>query len=214
MDIFLSSLALAVLSPVFLVLALLIRKDGGPVLFRQERVGQGGKVFRVLKFRSMIPGGDRMGAQVTAKNDGRITAIGRFLRKTKLDELPELWNVIRGELALVGPRPEARRYVDMKDPLWQKVLEARPGITDPVTLKLRNEEELLARVEGSPEEFYLKVLQPLKLKGYIEYLENRSLWADIRILWKSALAVIFPSRTPPPTLNELYRSAEQGPSND
>ena len=151
---------------------------------------------------------------MTAKNDGRITAIGRFLRKTKLDELPELWNVVRGDMALVGPRPEVPRYVDIKDPRWQKVLKARPGITDPVTLRLRNEEELLARVEGSPEEFYLKVLQPIKLKGYIEYLENRSLWADMKILWKSALAVILPGRTPPPSLNELYRSAEQGPSND
>ena len=164
-----------------------------------------------MKFRSMVPGGDRMGAQVTAKNDGRITTVGRFLRKTKLDELPELWNVVRGDMALVGPRPEVPGYVDIKDPLWQKVLEVRPGITDPVTLKLRNEEELLARVEGSPEEFYLKVLQPLKLKGYIEYMENRSLWADIKILWKSALAVILPSRTPPPSLNELYRSASKVP---
>jgi lipopolysaccharide/colanic/teichoic acid biosynthesis glycosyltransferase len=206
-------LGLFVLSPLLLLAMSAVKfSSKGPIFFKQERVGLKGQSFTFYKLRSMRM--ENQGPQVTAKDDSRITWAGRIIRKTKLDELPELWNVVRGDLALVGPRPEVPRYVDLKNPLWQKVLVCRPGITDPVTLTLRNEEELLAQVEGNQEDFYLKVLQPLKLKGYIEYLENRSAWADIKILWKSALAVILPSRTPPPTLNELYRSAGQNPSKD
>jgi lipopolysaccharide/colanic/teichoic acid biosynthesis glycosyltransferase len=208
LDLTLSSLALIILSPFFLVLAMLIRKDGGPVLFRQERVGQGGEIFRLLKFRSMIPGGERMGAQVTAKNDSRITRVGRLLRKTKMDELPELWNVVRGDLSLVGPRPEVPRYVDLDNPMWKAVLNVEPGITDPVTLWLRNEEELLAGVKGDQERFYQEVLQPVKLKKYKEYLDNRSAWTDLKVLVDSVLAVLLPGRTPPPTSFELEKTIE------
>jgi lipopolysaccharide/colanic/teichoic acid biosynthesis glycosyltransferase len=120
--------------------------------------------------------------------------VGRFLRRSKLDELPQLWNVVRGDMSLVGPRPEVARYVDMQDPVWQRVLRVRPGITDPVTLQLRDEEALLAGVEGDRERFYREELQPEKLRQYAAYLENRSAWADVKVLYKTVLAVLFPGR--------------------
>ena len=195
-------LGLLILAPLFLSILIAIRcSSSGPILFRQKRVGRRGNLFTLLKFRSMVLSDQAL--QVTARGDSRITSIGKFIRKTKLDELPELWNIVKGDLSLVGPRPEVPRYVDLNEPLWQRTLAVRPGLTDPVTLKLRNEEELLAQVEGNPEGFYLNILQPLKLKGYIEYLENRSAWTDVEILWKSVLAVILPRRTPPPGLDKL-----------
>jgi lipopolysaccharide/colanic/teichoic acid biosynthesis glycosyltransferase len=128
------------------------------------------------------------------------------LRKTKVDELPELWNVLKGDLSLVGPRPEVPSYVDMENPLWKRVLQVRPGITDPVTLKLRNEEVFLAQVEGDREEYYLKVLQPYKLQGYLEYLSKRSSWTDVNILFQTAVAVIFPRAAPLPSSAEIEQT--------
>ena len=133
----------------------------------------------------------------------RITRVGRLLRKSKLDELPELWNVARGDLSLVGPRPEVPRYVDLNNPLWRRVLEARPGITDPVTLRLRNEEELLAGCKGDPEQFYLNTLQPYKLHGYVTYLRQRSWRTDVGVLLGTLLAVVFPAQAPPPGMGEI-----------
>ena len=195
------------LLPVLSLCAIGVRfSSPGPVLFRQERVGQGGRPFRLLKFRSMRV--NVGGAQVTAHGDARITGVGRFLRKTKLDELPELWNVVRGELSLVGPRAEVPKYVDASDSLWQKVLQAKPGITDPVTLRLRNEEELIAAGGGDPEVFYREFLQPLKLQGYVRYLERRTVWSDLGVLIRTVLAVVMPSKAPPPTLEDLKKGAE------
>jgi len=178
---------LVVSSPFLFLGAILIRATSpGPVLFRQKRMGRYGKPFELIKFRSMRVDND--GAQVTAKGDARITRIGRLLRKTKLDEMPELWNVVRGELSLVGPRPEVARYVDLDNPLWQKVLEARPGITDPVTLTLRNEEELLGE-QANPEAFYVKTLQPYKLEGYVTYLQKRTWKTDVGVLLGTLSAI-------------------------
>lgn len=192
---------LVVSSPcLFLGAVLICATSPGPILFRQKRMGRYGKPFELIKFRSMRVDND--GAQVTAKGDARITPVGRLLRKSKLDELPELWNVVRGELSLVGPRPEVPRYVNLDDPLWQKVLEFRPGITDPVTLKLRNEEELLAQ-QRDPETFYAGTLQPYKLRGYVSYLECRTVWSDVRILLDTLMAVVVSSRTPPPSISEI-----------
>jgi lipopolysaccharide/colanic/teichoic acid biosynthesis glycosyltransferase len=146
------------------------------------------------------------GSQVTAANDSRITWIGRILRKTKIDELPELWNVLKGDLSLVGPRPEVPRYVDLENPLWQRVLQARPGLTDPVTLKLRNEELLLAQVEGDREDYYLKVLQPYKLRGYLDYLSKRSSWSDVRILLQTFVAIVLPRTAPLPNNSEIEQT--------
>lgn len=172
----------------------------GPALFRQKRVGRGGKLFTLLKLRTMSMNSG--GPQVTAKGDSRITPLGRLLRKTKIDELPELWNVVRGDLALVGPRPESPKYVDLGDPLWKRVLEARPGITDPVTLQLRNEEELLAAFEF-PESFYTTKLQRYKLMGYAEYLRDRTWRSDVEVLVRTVTAVLSPGRVPPPSVREI-----------
>jgi lipopolysaccharide/colanic/teichoic acid biosynthesis glycosyltransferase len=143
------------------------------------------------------------GPQVTAGDDPRITTVGRFLRKTKIDELPELWNIFKGDMSLIGPRPEVPRYVDLEDPMWRRVLEARPGLTDPMTLRLRNEEELMAQVPGDREKFYIEALAPYKLNGYLDYLQTRSWLTDIQVILRTIVAVILPSKAPPPTLEEI-----------
>jgi lipopolysaccharide/colanic/teichoic acid biosynthesis glycosyltransferase len=143
------------------------------------------------------------GPQVTAKGDSRVTLIGRLLRRSKFDELPELWNVVWGDLSLVGPRPEVPEYVDIDNPLWRKLLETRPGITDPVTLRLRNEEQLLQAFQGDLECFYLNTLQPYKLSGYAEYLHGRTWQTDVRALCQSALAIMFPAKSSTPTIEEI-----------
>lgn len=172
----------------------------GPALFRQKRVGRGDKLFTLLKLRTMSMNAG--GPQVTARGDPRITPLGRLLRETKIDELPELWNIVLGDLSLVGPRPESPRYVDIGDPLWRRVLEARPGITDPVTLELRNEEELLAAFE-CPESFYTTVLQKYKLIGYADYLRDRTWRTDARVLVRTLSAVLRPGKVPPPTVQVI-----------
>jgi lipopolysaccharide/colanic/teichoic acid biosynthesis glycosyltransferase len=162
--------------------------SSGGALFRQKRVGLNGRTFTLFKLRTMYAAND--GPEVTNGNDERITRAGRVLRQSKLDELPTLWNVLRGDMSFVGPRPEVPRYVNLGDPTWQIVLAARPGITDPVTLSLRNEEELLAQVNGDAEQFYLNDLQPLKLKGYLAYLHERNWRTDLRILCRTIVAVV------------------------
>ena len=164
--------------------------SGRPVFFRQQRVGQHGETFNLYKLRTMTPSAG--GPQITSNGDSRITRLGRFLRHTKLDELPTLWNVVRGDMSLVGPRPEVPRFVQLADPIWQKVLAVRPGITDPVTLRLRSESELLAQIEGDTEEYYAKELQPAKLKGYVAYLEARTWGTDLKVLLQTLAAVVVP----------------------
>jgi len=181
---------LVVLMPLLILVALVIAVNSGrPVLFSQVRAGRNGIPFVLYKFRTMHRWNS--GPLVTSRNDVRVTRVGRFLRKTKLDELPELWNVLRGDMSLVGPRPEVPRYVDMKHPLWQLVLKARPGITDPTTLSLRNEESLLSQVNGDRERFYMEVLLPFKLRGYLKYLRIRTIGTDVGVLWRTVIAVIF-----------------------
>jgi len=188
-EVVLALVGLAAASPVIALAALAVKlTSAGPVLFRQERVGRGGRPFTLLKLRTMTHGTG--GLQVTAGDDRRITAVGRLLRGTKLDELPELWNVLRGEMSFVGPRPEVSRYVDLDDPRWQEVLRARPGITDPVTLTLRDEESVLAAVVGDRDRFYREVLQPYKLEGYVTYQRRRTPWSDLGVLVRTALAVL------------------------
>jgi len=177
----------------------------GPVIFRQKRMGRKGRPFTMYKLRTMRAANS--GPQVTAGDDVRVTPVGKVLRKTKLDELPELWNVLKGDMSLIGPRPEVPRYVDLDDPMWRLVLEARPGITDPMTLRLRNEEALLVEVKGDRERFYLEALLPFKLKGYLNYLQTRSWRSDLKVLWQTAVAVAFPNKTPLPTLEEIQSCA-------
>lgn len=198
----LAGLGLVVCLPVLGAVAVAVRATSpGPVLFRQRRVGRGGREFPLLKFRTMLVNRDSL--QVTARGDPRITPLGRWLRLLKLDELPELWNVVRGDMSLVGPRPEVPGYVDLANPLWRAVLQARPGITDPVTLRLRNEEDLMAAAPGDRERFYLETLQIYKLVGYLDYMRRRSFLADVSVILRTLLAVIVPSSAPPPSLEEV-----------
>ncbi len=192
-------LGLAVASPILLVVAGLVAATSpGPVLFRQQRVGQGGRPFTLLKLRTMRVAPE--GSQLTASGDARITPVGRWLRRFKLDEIPQLWNVVRGDMSLVGPRPEVPRYVD-ESPLWRQVLSVRPGLTDPVTLRLRDEEALLAGVEDA-ESFYRERLLPWKLRGYLDYLERRSWVTDLGVLGATALAVLGRRRTALPEIEK------------
>ena len=178
--------------------------SGSPVIFRQQRIGRRGIPFLLYKLRTMKVVHDT-DLQVTAGGDSRVLPVGRFLRRTKMDELPELWNVLKGDISLVGPRPEVPRYVDMSNPLWKVVLEARPGITDQTTLWLRNEETLLASVDADREEFYLKTLQPLKLLSYVSYLRYRSFWRDLTVLLQTCAAVVLPRLSSTPKIEELRK---------
>lgn len=195
----LCALALIVLSPaLFLIAVTVFLESGSPILFSQARVGRNGKLFRLLKFRTMYRG--MRGPSITAKGDSRVTRAGRVLRKLKLDELPQLWHVVRGEMSLVGPRPELPEFVDMSDPIWRRVLAVRPGITDSVSIAYRNEEEMLATVPD-PIRFYEQVLLPEKLKRNLVHLEKRSLWNDVQVLMGTVRCVAFP---------EKFKSDEHG----
>jgi lipopolysaccharide/colanic/teichoic acid biosynthesis glycosyltransferase len=190
----LSLLGLIALSPLIVAALLAVRlSSAGPVFFVQQRVGRNGRLFPLFKLRSMRA--NAAGPGVTGKGDPRITAVGAVLRKSKLDELPQLWNVVRGDMSLVGPRPEVPKYADAADPRWARVLAVRPGITDPLTVRLRDEESLMPPGEAERERFYVEVLQPMKLAGYIEYLERRSPWADVGVIFATLGAILRPART-------------------
>jgi lipopolysaccharide/colanic/teichoic acid biosynthesis glycosyltransferase len=198
--------ALVVMSPVMLACAMVIALyDGRPVLFRHVRAGRHATPFTLFKFRTMAVTAD--GPSFTAADDRRVTPVGQLLRRTKLDELPQLWNVLNGDMALVGPRPEALRYVDANAPLWRQVLAVRPGLTDPVTIALRDEQALLERVLDNREEFYLRTLQPFKLRGYVDYLQHRSWRSDIGVLRETVLTILMPARAAAPTLESVKSEA-------
>jgi len=181
-DIMASGLGLLVLSPLLIVVAILIKLTSrGPVLFRHERVGRSFRPFLMYKFRTMVPDAPRLGGPLTSGDDPRITRVGRLLRKTKLDELPQLFNVLRGDMSLVGPRPEVRRYVEMYRQDYQEILKARPGITDLASLKYRHESEVLGRA-ANPEEEYIKNILPEKIRLNKEYLESSSLLYDLGLI--------------------------------
>jgi lipopolysaccharide/colanic/teichoic acid biosynthesis glycosyltransferase len=193
-DAIFSLVGLLLASPLLLAAAATVALTSrGGALFRQKRVGHHGEIFTLYKLRTMR-GADN-GPQVTSGNDARITRAGKFLRQTKLDELPTLWNVLRGDMSFVGPRPEVPRYVKLEDSMWQAVLTVRPGITDPVTLQLRSEEELLAQVKGDAETYYVSELLPLKLKGYVAYLKERSWRTDLKVLVQTVGAVVNPNHS-------------------
>lgn len=183
LDVLASLFGLAVLSPLMFAIALAIKcEDLGPVFFSQARIGRHGHQFTLLKFRSMCTGAERLGPRITVDRDPRITRVGSFLRKYKLDELPQLFNVLKGDMSMVGPRPEVPEYVELyPSELADKVLALRPGITDPMSVQLINEAELLAAAEH-PEEFYRTVLLPKKLAGYCRYAESRSLPRDMWLI--------------------------------
>lgn len=179
-----AAVALLLLSPLLLAAALAVKLDSpGPVFFRQQRVGRGGVPFRIHKFRTMREGVP--GLQITVGDDPRITRVGRWLRRTRIDELPQFIDVLQGTMSLVGPRPEVPRYVDFYPPeLRERVLSVRPGITDPVSLAYADESELLARA-ADPEREYVEVLLPRKLQAAAAYAERATLWTDLGVLLRS-----------------------------
>jgi lipopolysaccharide/colanic/teichoic acid biosynthesis glycosyltransferase len=193
LDLLLAILGLLVLSPLLLVLAMaVLLSSGPPVLFLHVRAGRGGSLFRLYKFRTMRRGSES-GLPITASGDSRVTLVGRFLRATKLDELPQLLNVIKGEMSLVGPRPEVPRYVEAYTTSQRAVLDARPGLTDPATVLFRDEEWLLGRVDGAQREaYYLKEILPRKLAMNLDYLNRASLPYDLLLLLKTARAILIP----------------------
>ena len=186
-DIICSSAGLIVLSPLFLVLAVVIRLDSaGPAFFRQERIGRNFRPFMIYKFRTMQAGSDRQGAPITVAGDGRVTRVGRSLRRYKLDELPQLINVLRGDMSLVGPRPEIRKYVELYRPAYEVLLTVRPGITDSASLEFSDEETVLSR-SGDWEEDYRARILPEKIALSRRYVERQSLASDVKIILKTIL---------------------------
>ena len=183
---------LLLLWPVMAVVALLIavRMPGGPVIFRQQRVGRGGRLFTMVKFRTMTVG--HSGSSVSVAGESRITPLGATLRRLKLDELPELWNVACGDMSLVGPRPDVPGYADMLTGDDRRVLELKPGITGPATLKYRNEEELLALCDD-PVAYNDLVIFPDKVRINLEYLDSRTFAGDIYIILQTVLPGLFPA---------------------
>ena len=190
MDIVLSACALAVLWPLLLLIALAIWiDDPGPVFYRQVRVGKNGKTFRIFKFRSMVMDADKKGLAITVGRDSRITRVGAVLRKTKLDELAQLLNVLLGQMSFVGPRPEVPKYVELYTPYQRQVLLVRPGITDYASIAYRNENDLLAGAPN-PEAMYIEQIMPDKIELNMKYLREISPLADIRLILKTIVAVI------------------------
>jgi len=183
---------LLLLAPLLAVLALLVLwDDGPPVLFSQKRVGRRGKLFCIWKFRTMHAGAP--GSAITASGDHRVTRVGTWLRKFKLDELPQLYNVLKGDMSLIGPRPEVPEYVQLESPLWQAVLQVRPGITDLATLLHRDEEQILG-ASADPAEFYRESVLPAKLRLNLAYLRARSSWRDLNLIFLTLLYSFFPER--------------------
>lgn len=179
-----------VLLPVFFTISIWIKLDSlGPVFFRQVRVGQHGKKFKIFKFRTMIVDAESYGAQITIGQDQRITRSGEFLRKYKLDELPQLINVLTGDMSLVGPRPEVPRYVaEYPAAVRETVLSVPPGITDYASIEYKNENEVLGRA-CDPEKAYIEEVLPIKLKYYIQYVKTRNLWIDFLLIIRTFVAV-------------------------
>ncbi len=191
-DFTVSLASLILLSPFFiLIMAGIIIFDSRPVLFRQMRVGMNGSDFLLNKFRTMRVVREAASGTFDAGDTSRITKIGAFLRKTKLDELPQLWNVFKGDMSLVGPRPEVRKWVDAYPERWANVLTVKPGITDPASIYYRNEEKLLAQADD-PVACYRDQILPHKLDLYEEYVRTRTFWGDIALIFKTIMLVLFP----------------------
>lgn len=189
-DIVASGLGLVALSPLFLVLAVWIKADSrGPVFYRQTRVGRHNRDFRLFKFRSMRPDSDKLGLITVGGRDPRVTRSGYYIRKYKLDEFPQLINVFVGDMSLVGPRPEVRRYVDMYTPEQMRVLDVRPGITSLASIRYRNENDILAAT-SDPERAYIEQVMPDKLAIDLEYVERASLATDIVLIFRTFKEII------------------------
>lgn len=195
-DIAVASIGLVLLSPLLLLLAVAIKVSSpGPVFYRGERIGRYGQPFRIFKFRSMVVDAEKLGGSSSGDDDPRITPIGRFMRKCKLDELPQLINVLLGDMSMVGPRPEVARFVAMYTPEERVILTIRPGITDWASLWNSDEGAILAGAED-PDQAYLELIRPTKIRLQLKYVEERSLRTDMRILVLTVLRLLQKDRIP------------------
>lgn len=189
-DIVVSFIGLLILSPIFLIIAIVIKLNSkGPVFFRQVRVGKDGKEFRIFKFRTMVVDAEKKGMQITVDGDSRITKPGHFLRKSKMDELTQLINVLIGDMSFVGPRPEVPKYVAMYDENQRSILKIRPGITDIASIEYRDENSLLAKSDN-PEETYINEIMPRKIELNVKYIKKMSVIYDIGLIFKTIYKVI------------------------
>lgn len=189
-DIVVSLLGILITSPILLVVSVLIKLTSkGPVFYKQERIGKGEKPFFILKFRTMVVNADQQGLKITVGGDKRITGVGKFLRKSKLDELPQLFNVFAGQMSLVGPRPEVAEYVSLYNDEQRKVLSVRPGITDYASVCFRNENEILAEAEN-PQKEYIEHIMPLKLRYNAKYIEEMSVWTDLKLIFLTLYVIL------------------------
>lgn len=189
-DFILSLVGLVVLAPIFIVLAIWIKTDSkGPVFYKQVRVGQNGIDFGLFKFRSMVVDADKKGLITVGGRDPRITRSGYFIRKYKLDELPQLINVLLGDMSLVGPRPEVRKYVELYTDEQQKVLSVKPGITDYASIEYMDENEILGK-SSDPEKTYIEEIMPEKIKYNMKYINNKSLFEYFKIILLTVLKIV------------------------
>jgi lipopolysaccharide/colanic/teichoic acid biosynthesis glycosyltransferase len=196
-DALIAAIVLIIASPLMLAIAFLIkREDGGPAFYRGRRVGRGGIPFFIFKFRSMVSNAEHLGGTATSDDDMRITSVGRFLRKYKLDELPNMINIVAGDMNLVGPRPEVQKFVDMYTDREREILAVRPGITDWASLWNSDEGAFLAG-SPDPERTYAELLRPTKLKLQLIYVQERSLWTDAKILFYTARKLVDKQFVPP-----------------
>jgi lipopolysaccharide/colanic/teichoic acid biosynthesis glycosyltransferase len=211
LDVAVSATLLLALSPVLVALAVAVKLTSpGSALFRQHRMGKGSRSFAMFKFRTMVVDAHRSGPLVTAAGDSRVTPIGRFLRATKLDEMPQLWNVLKGDMSLVGPRPQTLRYFEHYREDYSRILAVvRPGITDFAAISYRDEEGLLARYGEASEDAYVRLVIPQKLQLYDLYLERMSLWTDFSILLRTAGVIFAPRKAPDSSAQEGSLSPAQ-----
>lgn len=192
-DLIFSFTGLLILSPLLLVTGILIKLDSpGTVFYKQERVGRKFRTFLIYKFRTMVQDADKKGLQITAGGDSRVTRTGRVLRKTKVDELPQLINVLKGEMSFVGPRPEVAKYVDFYHKEYEDILRVRPGITDISSITFRDEEGILA-AQDNPEDYYKFILLPEKMRLASEYIEKASFFYDLKLIVETIIRIIYPS---------------------
>ena len=202
-DVFFAAAGLAATSPLMLYVAFKIKaEDGGPVFYRGVRVGRDGVPFRMFKFRTMVLDADKIGGPSAADGDPRITRVGAWLRRRKLDELPQFINVLTGDMSFVGPRPEVQHYVDMYTEQERAILSVRPGITDFATLWNANEGEVLAG-SADPERTYMEKIRPEKLRLQLEYVRRRSVVTDLSILWRTVTGIV--TKRPPAALDALHK---------
>jgi lipopolysaccharide/colanic/teichoic acid biosynthesis glycosyltransferase len=188
-DIIVSFLGILIISPFAVIIALRIKlNDKGPVFFRQERIGKDGGQFMLYKFRSMTVLASAVKGSFEPGNISRVTSVGKFLRKTKMDELPQLINVLKGEMSLVGPRPEVKKWIQVYPERWRRVLSVKPGITDNASIEFRDEEALLA-ASKDPERTYEEIVLPKKLDLYEDYVVNHTFWGDIKIISRTLIHI-------------------------